>query len=59
MRILAPTFEAGKVDLVFNGHVHNYQRTYPMTFVPSAAIAPHQPSDRTASCPRPDTSTAS
>jgi acid phosphatase type 7 len=35
MRVLAPIFEAGKVDLVFNGHVHNYQRTYPMTFVPS------------------------
>ena len=29
MRILAPVFEAGKVDLVFNGHVHNYQRSYP------------------------------
>jgi hypothetical protein len=36
MRILAPIFEAGKVDVVFNGHVHNYQRTYPMRFVPSA-----------------------
>ena len=40
MRILAPVFEAGKVDLVFNGHVHNYQRTYPMTFVPAAETAP-------------------
>jgi hypothetical protein len=36
MRILAPVFEAGKVDLVFNGHVHNYQRSYPLRFVPSA-----------------------
>jgi len=35
MRVLAPIFEAGKVDLVFNGHVHNYQRSYPMTFVPA------------------------
>jgi hypothetical protein len=35
MRILSPVFEAGKVDLVFNGHVHNYQRSFPMTFVPS------------------------
>jgi hypothetical protein len=35
MRILAPVFEAGKVDLVFNGHVHNYQRSFPMTFVPA------------------------
>jgi hypothetical protein len=35
MRILAPVFEAGKVDLVFNGHVHNYQRSFPMTFAPA------------------------
>lgn len=34
MRLLSPAFEAGKVDVVFSGHVHNYQRTYPMTFVP-------------------------
>ncbi len=35
MRILSPTFEAGKVDLVFSGHVHNYQRSYPLRFEPS------------------------
>ena len=35
MRILAPVFEAGKVDLVFCGHVHNYQRSYPAPFVPA------------------------
>jgi hypothetical protein len=35
MRILAPVFEAGKVDLVFNGHVHNYQRSFPLRFVPA------------------------
>ncbi len=34
MRLLAPIFENGKVDLVFSGHVHNYQRTFPMSFVP-------------------------
>jgi predicted phosphodiesterase len=34
MRLLAPLFEEGKVDVVFNGHVHNYQRSYPLTFVP-------------------------
>ena len=34
MRLLAPVFEQGGVDVVFNGHVHNYQRSYPMTFVP-------------------------
>jgi 3',5'-cyclic AMP phosphodiesterase CpdA len=34
MRLLAPVFEAGKVTIVFSGHVHNYQRSYPMHFVP-------------------------
>ena len=37
MRILAPVFEAGKVDVVFSGHVHNYQRSYPLRFLPAAA----------------------
>ncbi len=34
MRLIAPILEQGKVDLVFAGHVHNYQRTYPLTFKP-------------------------
>jgi len=34
MRLLSPIFEAGNVDVVFNGHVHNYQRSYPLTFTP-------------------------
>lgn len=34
MRVLSPVFEAGKVDVVFSGHVHNYERSYPMRFVP-------------------------
>ena len=34
MRLLSPVLEAGKVDVVFSGHVHNYQRSLPMTFVP-------------------------
>lgn len=34
MRLLASVFEAGKVDVVFNGHVHNYQRSFPLRFVP-------------------------
>jgi hypothetical protein len=34
MRLLAPVFEAGHVDIVFNGHVHNYQRSFPLRFVP-------------------------
>ncbi|MEJ7605051.1 MAG: metallophosphoesterase [Bryobacteraceae bacterium] len=34
MRGLAPLFEKYKVDVVFSGHVHNYQRSFPMTFLP-------------------------
>ena len=34
MRQLAPVFEAHRVDIVFAGHVHNYQRSFPMTFAP-------------------------
>jgi 3',5'-cyclic AMP phosphodiesterase CpdA len=32
MRQLSETLEQGGVDLVFCGHVHNYQRTYPLRF---------------------------
>lgn len=32
MRLLSPIFETGKVDVVFSGHVHNYQRNFPLTF---------------------------
>jgi hypothetical protein len=32
MRLVADLFEAGKVDVVFNGHVHNYQRSFPIKF---------------------------
>lgn len=32
MRLLAEVFEQGKVDLVFAGHMHNYQRTRPLRF---------------------------
>ncbi|SRR5579884_147447 len=34
MRVLADVFEAGKVDIVFAGHVHNYQRSLPLRFTP-------------------------
>ncbi|MFI5457983.1 MAG: metallophosphoesterase [Isosphaerales bacterium] len=34
MRQMAGVFEAGRVDIVFSGHVHNYQRSYPLHFVP-------------------------
>ena len=33
MRLIADVLEAGKVDVVFNGHVHNYQRSFPLRFV--------------------------
>ena len=33
-RLLSPLFETGNVDIVFNGHVHNYQRSFPMRFTP-------------------------
>ncbi len=33
-RILAPVFEKHGVDLVISGHIHNYQRSYPLRFVP-------------------------
>ncbi len=32
MRVLSDVFEAGGVDVVIAGHVHNYQRSYPLTF---------------------------
>lgn len=32
-RLLADLLEEGKVDVVFSGHVHNYQRTLPLRFV--------------------------
>jgi len=34
MRVLAPVFEKHKVNIVFGGHVHNYQRSYPMFYDP-------------------------
>jgi hypothetical protein len=32
MRLLADVLERGRVDVVFNGHVHNYQRSFPIRF---------------------------
>src|SRR5262249_37190965 len=32
MRLLADVFQAGGIDVVISGHVHNYQRSHPMTF---------------------------
>ena len=53
MRILAPVFEAGKVDVVFNGHVHNYQRTYPLTVRPAPRnTVPSRPSGQDGKLPK-------
>ena len=35
MRVLCPIFEKNHVAIVWNGHVHNYQRSFPMKFAPS------------------------
>ena len=34
MRLLSPALEQLGVDLVLTGHVHNYQRSFPLTFEP-------------------------
>ncbi len=34
MRLLSPIMEELGVDMVLNGHVHNYQRTMPLRFAP-------------------------
>jgi acid phosphatase type 7 len=35
MRLLSPVLEELGVDLVFSGHIHNYQRTVPLRFDPA------------------------
>jgi predicted phosphodiesterase len=40
LRRFAPIFEANGVDVVFAGHVHNYQRSKPLTFAPTPGAAP-------------------
>jgi acid phosphatase type 7 len=35
MRLLSPVFEKLNVNLVLTGHVHNYQRSLPLTFIPA------------------------
>jgi hypothetical protein len=35
MRLLSDIFQRTGVDIVFAGHAHNYQRTYPLTFTPN------------------------
>lgn len=46
MRLLAESFEEGKVDVVFSGHVHNYQRTLPLHFVADREPTGGQPRNK-------------
>lgn len=39
MRQVADIFEEGKVDVVFAGHVHNYQRSFPIQVGPKAGAS--------------------
>ncbi len=39
MRSVADLFEQGHVDVVFNGHVHNYQRSKPIQVGPKAGAS--------------------
>jgi hypothetical protein len=43
MRLLCDVFEAGGVSIVFSGHVHNYQRTYPLKFAVKTYADGHAP----------------
>jgi len=38
--LYSPLFEKYGVDLVLNGHNHNYQRTYPLTYNPNEGSKP-------------------
>ncbi|HNB21277.1 MAG TPA: metallophosphoesterase [Candidatus Melainabacteria bacterium] len=41
MRLIVDTLEKGGVDIVFAGHAHNYQRTYPLHFKPATGKMNH------------------
>lgn len=38
MHALSPVFERRRVDMVLNGHVHNYQRSRPLKFEPKHVL---------------------
>lgn len=39
MRVICPMLEKYKVDMVFNGHVHHYERSYPLRFQPASGVS--------------------
>lgn len=43
MRVLADVFQENGIDLVLNGHVHNYQRTRPIRFTLTGEVQPRKP----------------
>jgi 3',5'-cyclic AMP phosphodiesterase CpdA len=47
MRLVADILERGGVSIVFSGHVHNYQRTYPLTFAATTYPDAHAPEPST------------
>ncbi|HEY7109056.1 MAG TPA: LamG-like jellyroll fold domain-containing protein, partial [Nitrososphaeraceae archaeon] len=44
-----PLFDQNGVDLVLEGHVHNYQRTFPIKYNPSSPSSPTKTSSSTSS----------
>lgn len=50
MRVICDILEKNNVDVVFNGHVHNYQRTAPLTFMPDKMLPP-SPTSHQEPCP--------
>jgi hypothetical protein len=42
MRVLAPIFEKGGVNVVLSGHEHNFQRTRPIRFTPGDTAKAHK-----------------
>lgn len=50
MRVICDLMEKNGVDVVFNGHVHNYQRTAPLSFLPEKMLPP-SPTSHQEPCP--------
>ena len=49
-----PLFDDNRVDLVLQGHVHNYQRTYPIKYDPVSPSSPTRTSTSTSSYTDPE-----
>jgi hypothetical protein len=49
-----PMFDQYGVDLVLQGHVHNYQRTFPLKYNPSSPSSPTKTSSSTSSYNNPE-----